>query len=350
MSSSPVYKDEAWAEGFWREDRELLQHQSVPYEPFRLWGSPEWHGQFENNDVTPYGTIRRTINPIRSGCASNNIQRIWFFGGSTAWGIGTPDLDTIPSYLSRLLNVDSQHCFEVTNFGVIGYVMNQEVIFLMQELKSGRRPDIVIFYDGVNDAIVGTLHPGIATAHDGYEQIHARLEQKGLSLESLGKRSYALRLTRGIFRHFGGTAVLSIRSDLSAKVKETLDNYDGNIKIVQGLASGYRFKAYFFWQPELLSGNKPMVPFERKMHDHPTLITTVDTGSAEDRWILRSQQSVYMEAERRARATEDFVYLGSVFDNVQAPIYSDWMHLGPGGNERIAEAIGEKLRADEVVK
>lgn len=77
------------------------------------------------------------------------------FGGSTVYGIGPPDSATIPSYLSRELNVDPSTCLDVTNLGAEGYVTNQEPILLIQQLKAGRRPDIAVFYDGINDSLVG---------------------------------------------------------------------------------------------------------------------------------------------------------------------------------------------------
>ena len=40
----------------------------------------------------------------------------------------------------------------VRNYGETGWVSTQELIKLMLELKrTGRKPDLVIFYDGAND-------------------------------------------------------------------------------------------------------------------------------------------------------------------------------------------------------
>jgi hypothetical protein len=54
-------------------------------------------------------------------------------------------------------------------------------------------------------------------------------------------------------------------------------------------------------------------------------------------------QAVYSEAEQRSAARADFVFLGHLFDNVKEPIYIDWAHLGPRGNEIIASAIADRL-------
>ena len=51
------------------------------------------------------------------------------------------------------------------NLAEIGYVSTQEVIALTQALQAGDRPDVVIFYDGVNDTTSALLEgePGVTT-------------------------------------------------------------------------------------------------------------------------------------------------------------------------------------------
>jgi hypothetical protein len=124
-----------------------------------VWGVRNWHGKYVNTDDTEMGTWRRTIPGIRATCAKTAILRIWVFGGSTVYGIGTPDSATTPSYLSRELDTDPSACVEVSDLGVEGFVRNQEVILLAQQLKAGRRPDIAIFYDGINESLVGGFLP-----------------------------------------------------------------------------------------------------------------------------------------------------------------------------------------------
>ena len=48
---------------------------------------------------------------------------------------------------------------------------------------------------------------------------------------------------------------------------------------------------------------------------------------------------VYKEAENRAAENGDFVFLADAFDSVREPVYLDWVHLNPVGNEIIARAM-----------
>jgi hypothetical protein len=57
----------------------------------------------------------------------------------------------------------------------------------------------------------------------------------------------------------------------------------------------------------------------------------------------------YQEAEQRATANGDFVFLGDVLDSQREPLYLDEWHLGPKGNELVAEAIAKRLPPDLTV-
>jgi hypothetical protein len=86
---------------------------------------------------------RRTIN--------NKVfdrRKAYFFGGSTMWGLGSDDAGTIPSQFSAATGIHSE------NFGELGYTAHQSLVLLLQLLQSGHRPDLVVFYDGVNDVAV----------------------------------------------------------------------------------------------------------------------------------------------------------------------------------------------------
>ena len=82
--------------------------------------------------------------------------KVLMLGGSSLWGFGARDDHTIPSLVARKLH--ERGCrVEVRNLAEIGYVSTQEVVALVRELQSGYRPDLVIFYDGVNDTTSALL-------------------------------------------------------------------------------------------------------------------------------------------------------------------------------------------------
>ena len=336
---SPAYDDEKWGREFWAEQSAFWTQARSNYLPFMVWGVRKWHGKFINTDDTEMGTWRRTVQAESAVCGNMAGRKVWVFGGSTVYGIGTPDWATIPSYLSRELNTNPSACVEVTNLGVEGYVTNQEVILLSQQLKAGRKPDIAIFYDGINESLVGGFSPGIPTAHWNFDMIKNRVEMGPDSKLVLLNSSHLFQLIKLLLENYSQKGLPTFSdAELTAKAQATLENYETNLRFVHLLASAYGFKTYFFWQPALAYGDKPLAPFERELKE----ARSKELGGR----VHRGLNAVYQEAETRSSASESFVFLGHVFDKVQELIYVDEFHLDPRGNQIIARAIAQALRLD----
>lgn len=138
-------------------------------------------------------------------------------------------------------------CWEVTNLGAEGYVTNQEVILLIQQLKAGRRPDVAIFYDGVNESLVGTFSPGNPTEHWTFDAIKARFEQPQSGRLSFLKLSYAAQFVQALRQGDSQDHYPTFSDEqVAANARATLVNYKANVKIIQVLAKELRFETYFF--------------------------------------------------------------------------------------------------------
>jgi hypothetical protein len=310
-SASPA-SDFPWAADFWREEAQRRKGHNGGYVPFRIWGTPEWHGTYVNNDKYQFGIVRRTVDNLSPECKNRPITDIWMFGGSTLYGSGVPDWATIPSLLSTQLNKLPNHCVAITNFGTEAYNSNQELLLLLEQLKAGRRPDVVIFYDGVNDSYTGSYQPGVATAHMQYAQISARVESKLAGKLEFLRHSYALLLIRRMLMSKQKQDPAVIEAETKVKAVQTLDNYESNLGMVRALAGIYHFQVFAFWQPSLAYGSKPAVPYEADL-------IRVDTNSP-DGSALKPMRFAYLEAERRAAADHDFVFLADILDSEKEPL------------------------------
>jgi lysophospholipase L1-like esterase len=330
QKESPVYAGAEWAREFWREDG-LRQEKPRTYVPFRLWGITEWHSNYINHDLGAGGFLRRTINP--GNCTPSNSTNVWTFGGSTMYGVGVPDWATMPSYLSRELNAGAHNCVTVSNFGVEGYVTDQELILLEEQLKAGERPDIVIFYDGINDSMA-QCPPGPPTPHGAYRTIKSRIEGSLAARVDFLQKSYTLRLAGELMARFHHPSSAAFQAtDVQTRIVSVMSKYEANMRLARALADAYRFKLYSFWQPLLTYGHKPLVPFEQQM------ARTDASNLPADNACLLMMGATYAEAERRAARDGGFVFLGGVFDSTKEPVYIDQGHLGPRGNEVVAQAI-----------
>lgn len=329
--NSSAYGGAKWVSELYKEQASRL---AVPYTyvPFTVTGVPAWHGKYFNNDAHPNGVWRRTVDPGGVRCEHNPIS-VWVFGGSTVYGTGVPDDATLPSYLLRRLNRDGQACVVVTNLGNESFVSTQELLWLIQLLKRGGRPDIVIFYDGFNDAHLGMQTADPSDTHYGIAQIKARAEGTVAGRFDFIHKLYSVRVidaARQLFRH-----PTSLTSDVTrSRATSVLDNYQANHEIAAALGQTYHFRFYGFWQPMLFYGNKPLDNFERR-------ITQLD-ASRNARFDARPVLAAYLEAGRRAPQSK-FIFLANVFDSAAEPLYIDEAHLGPRGNELAADAIAKYI-------
>ena len=332
-STSPAYEGYPWAQAFWKE--EYLRRGSSRksrYVPFLIWGERPWHSKYINVDEGVLGNLRRTVNPLNPACNQGRSKAIWMFGGSTLFGVGVPDMETIPSNLSRELNTAGSVCFVILNAGVEGYVTNQELILLMEALKTGQRPDFVIFYDGVNEGNAA-VSPGIPGAHLEFESVKARMEGSLSSRFDFLRNSNAFGMAIAIVARFKSSDSAP-PAEVEARAAAALDNYEANIRVVRTLGQAYNFKVLCFWQPSLAFGGKPLAPFEQQLQRE-----SLGFPEAKSFKILKA---VNEGAARRSLLDGDFVFLGQVFDSVRETLYIDnLMHLGPRGNQIVAHAIAK---------
>lgn len=93
---------------------------------------------------------RRAVwRPPADAASDSRPVKILMLGGSALWGFGARDDQTIPSILARSLH-EHGVAAEIPNESDNVYVNIQELVALTRELQAGYRPDVVLFYDGVN--------------------------------------------------------------------------------------------------------------------------------------------------------------------------------------------------------
>jgi hypothetical protein len=104
------------------------------------------------------------------------------------------------------------------------------------------------------------------------------------------------------------------------------------MRIVRALSTAYKFNFYCFFQPAIVYGHKPLVAYEQSIRQGKGY-----GGTGE-----RAFHMLYQEVERRS-VNANFVNLGDLFDSVAKPLYVDPAHLGPYGNELVANAIAKYI-------
>lgn len=311
---SPVYDGDPDKIAYWKEFNEVW---GVHFEPYVHWKRNPFSGRFINVNQD---SVRRT----KKAHVAKNSKKVFMFGGSTLWGTGAPDDKTIPSYVQSMLGND----YDVYNYGETAYVSAQELNALLFLLAQGQVPDVVIFYDGANDGYAGAYSPAIPRDPHNL-RLRDRVE-KPIVLDLINRSNYG-----ELFELLAGKQQFAawdekIAPSIHENSMGVVDIYEAHIKQVKALAKAYGFETYFFWQPNLFSLTRSHLTSYEQM--------TIENASST---LVSSQQAVYEMAKKRfsGRQDENIFFLGNIFDELEEPIYSDWHHIGPHGNEIIAREM-----------
>lgn len=327
------YGGASWPIEHYRE-LELIEDRWQPYVYFR-------QKPFRGKTITvgPDGLRATWQPPPASGDSSGTAHRklkLLSLGGSSLWGFGARDDQSIPSVVARML-YERGWRVELNNLAEIGYVSTQEVVALFRELQAGYRPDVVIFYDGVNDITSGLLEgsAGLST-----NEIHRRTEfnlsQSPLRLAGvLGARlladSGSYRFAQTVRRRLGGgSATLQpaqpaeMLGELSAGV---LQCYQANLLLVEGLGRSFGFRPLFYWQPDVFT----------KAIRH----AVEEKEAASYAWAEPIFRQVHQRISASAALRSDpaFRDLSGIFGDSPGLVFIDYCHTTESANLRIAAAI-----------
>jgi hypothetical protein len=332
------------------DPRTLLEevHKSdrAVYQPFTMWKRRPYRGEYTTIDVNG---LRRTVG----NSSEVHALQVWMFGGSTVWGVGAPDNETIPSHLAKLLNDRFGIDTDVWNLGERGFTSTQEVIYLMRELQVGRRPDVVLFYDGANDATAISLWPEFPGAHVSYETVRDRFEAInhdngfGSFMRSTGlyraSRIVLDRLEDDPFERDGFIVHSSNDNDSEPDydwlAERGIDLWLTNARVLEGLSRKYNFDVLMFFQPGLWSDAKPLDPSEEML-----LKTEAEFASLKTVMRVRAGMASALDAKLiDSPGANSVVSLNELFANTPEPVYIDYVHITGRGNEIAAARIASEM-------
>ncbi len=326
----PYYAAQDWTGKFWQES---VQAESYRYVPFVGWGHAPFAGETVNIKSTG---VRHTPG---ASCQDDSL-RVFTFGGSTMWGWGSPDWLTVASHLQRGLDAIAEGPVCVVNHGEDGFVSTQGVIALMRLLQRGERPDIVIFYDGAND-VLAAYESREAGVHPALDDAAGRFESREHPLIQFFKTSRQYSLLENAASRLQGDLVARRAAGTALQKEETLlladevvQAYLINYRIVKALAREYEFEYFFFWQPHLGVGGKPLTAEEWEINSR------LDPG------LVEFAHAVYRRVDSADAALQRLRSIADLFDEHDQQIWIDeWGHVTPEGNRLVAEVMLADLEA-----
>ena len=263
---------------------------------------------------------RRTLNYNKTP-----EKQVYFFGGSTMWGVGPlDDGATIPSQFAALTGMHAE------NFAEIGWTAHQSLIYLLQILQDGNRPDVVVFFDGVNDVVAKCPIGHTPTSH-GQESEFRSLLNGSHSPSSFnhyfkGVMRLGERVHREIFKSTGGSKY-DCTTD-AEKADAIATNMVRDWQLAKQLAELYGAKFIGILQPVAYFSRTPV----------GSLNLPEDLG--------RQFKNVYPLMRQRIAGRPTFYDFGSIFD-VDEQVYVDFCHVNPPGSHYIAQGIANLVESKE---
>ena len=132
------------------DDFHDLADAGFVYQPWTQFAEPRFDGALVHVEADGRGFLRRRTHAAEGG--SGAPLTVFVLGGSTTFGYYAADDETWTSALAEALarQAPAGVRVEVANYGRGYYNPSQEVVLLLDLFKSGHRPDLVVFMDGVN--------------------------------------------------------------------------------------------------------------------------------------------------------------------------------------------------------
>ena len=308
---TPSLKDQDLARLIYREKKQL----KTQYVPYTAWSRKPFSGETIN--INQDGD---RIHPLTTDQPSKYIR---FFGGSTMWGTGVDDLNTIPAQFNAL-----HKDYRVYNHGESGFVSRQEVGRLINLVNQNSPMDVVIFYDGCNDC--RSLCRSDVSINGTREElkIAKKVEHRWQVIDALFE-SIQTVIVKFLKKGKHPPSRCRNNPDYARKVASTLVN---NWKIAKTVAELGGAEFHAFLQPVAAIG-QPNIEYLKERGD--------DTD-----W-----NKVYPFV-REIQARENLVWIHDLSDafDVDEYIYIDGCHVNGRGNQIIAKRISESLNSLELSK
>ena len=331
-----AYADNTWPEAYFKE---FVESSCVKWKPYVYWRHSPYNGQYVNIDTEG---IRRTVNATSK---THPDQKIFVFGGSTLWGTGARDQFTIPSILSRELSNRGINA-SVTNFGETGDVTTQEIIELLLQLQRNDIPDIVIFYDGVNDVFSSYQQRIAGIPQNEYNRVtEFNMTRSGNKCWGVFSSLSIVRFCKGLGHKLGLQPELKIKplaipclqnnrpcSNEQELIKRTINIYENNMKLTKALAESFGFRCFFYWQPTIFQKNS-LTKCEKTEHDKQSHMKPF------------YEQAYELVDKKTSHWKQNYAFhnISDMFSDVQDPVYIDWCHLSEQGNRIVAERLAEDI-------
>jgi hypothetical protein len=301
----------------WWSSPDFRAGQGAVFDPTKAWRphNPYRHLDVQTRWLNVGAGVRRTWQPPACDCPT---VKIWMYGGSTTFGLNQRDEHTIASELAKVARADGLR-LEVENHGQMGALHWIEAERFALELQGREQPDLVLFYDGVNDAWASQL----------------------LVIRETGDLPVPLDPTMVDVwnNHAGGFEVPKAppgaellgypkeeQPSAFEQARRIVVRWDRARLFSQRVADRHGVTARYAWQPSRYSRD---------------LIADEPNGSGS-----QENGSRFADQVMRDSLPDDVIDMVDVFDDNSDPLFTDDVHHNETGARIVAEALYRELEAE----
>lgn len=313
-----AHSEYAWAKTYFEDQLKVKAN----YQSFVGFKEKQFNSETINIDEDGYRISRN----------NSKTPDVLFLGGSTMFGYGSNDENTIPSLFSKLTN----DTLSVRNLGNGAHNSFQGFLKLNSEVIEGNIPKYLIVYEGVNEwtylqeGMEGKLNhyytnlfkrminnKSFSSGPDDILSLKYLLNTQIVVLQSF-INSFINKLTR---RNYSCNDCIDDAQIEKASLI-TLNNW----KNIQLISQENDIKVYFFLQPQIVSGNVKNIsinPFLEEVYLklYPKLLDKIENDKS------------------FSDIKNSFFDLSKVLDHSQEIYFYDESHLNPKGNQKITNYI-----------
>jgi hypothetical protein len=298
-------------------------------------GEAPFHGKFVNvteegfrlgKDQGPWPPVQNDRNFI-----------VFLFGGSTTFGYGVTDAQALGSQLQPLLAQKLERPVSVYNFGQAAFGSTQERLLLEKLVLAGRKPDMAIFVDGLNEfkftwgdeefEWTTDMAKG-SSPHTGPPTWRSWLSD-GIDVLPMTRLVNGVRTRIGPRRKSRDASSNQKYND-DASLLKVIARYYLNTQIAEAEGKQLRIRMLFVWQPV------PLYEYDLKYHPF------IQNGFGDYAYTKRGY--VLMADAVQKKRPDDFLWCADMQKDLHEPLYVDAVHYSPKMTGMFAGCIADGVK------
>lgn len=313
---------------------EESRHRPLVFEPFTLFKEQPYRGTFVTISESGF---RHVKNQAPWPLDRHNLN-IFVFGGSTAFGYGVRDEDTIPSHLQEYLSqIEPRRQVAVYNFGRGYYFSTNERNLFENMLTKGFVPSVVVFIDGLNDLNLVDGNDGPPFIINALSNALDQNRSERASISAIVNRIPLVKFLAPLFVTTPSSPSSKQELDegsLHKIAKERIARYAANQQIIEAAAKSFSVIPIFVWQPT------PFSQYDLAYHTFGENIKSNHTSQT----VHAAGHDEIQKLKLENKLGKNFLDLSYLQKEKTKPLYVDAVHYTSEFSKEVAGHIAQAIK------